>query len=57
TLVSSITDSRISSANSVAGIGFVMRCHDGSVLVEGNRRVAYPTSVIEIEVYAVLWAI
>ncbi|GKC57499.1 reverse transcriptase, partial [Tanacetum coccineum] len=51
------TDGGISSANSVAGIGFVMRCHDGSVLVAGNKRVAYATSVIEIEAYAILWAI
>ncbi|GJU09940.1 reverse transcriptase [Tanacetum coccineum] len=51
------TDGGISSANSVAGIGFVMRCDDGSVMVAGSKRVAYASSVIEIEAYAILWAI
>ncbi|GJT29694.1 reverse transcriptase [Tanacetum coccineum] len=35
----------------------MMRCHDGSILVAGNKCVAHATSVIEIEAYAILWAI
>nr|GFB54310.1 reverse transcriptase [Tanacetum cinerariifolium] len=31
----------------VAGIGFVMRGHNGSVVVAENRRIAYASSVIE----------
>nr|GEV87726.1 reverse transcriptase [Tanacetum cinerariifolium] len=50
-------DGGISSRNSAAGIGFVMRSHNGSVLVAGNRRVAYATSVIAIEANAIFWAI
>nr|GFA28330.1 reverse transcriptase [Tanacetum cinerariifolium]GFA53810.1 reverse transcriptase [Tanacetum cinerariifolium] len=50
-------DGGISSRNSAAGIGFVMRSHNGSVLVAGNRRVTYATSVIAIEANAIFWAI
>ncbi|PWA74859.1 hypothetical protein CTI12_AA246610 [Artemisia annua] len=47
-------DGGISSENGVAGLGFIMRCHNGSVLVAGNKHVAYATSVIEVEVKAIL---
>ncbi|GKD62768.1 reverse transcriptase, partial [Tanacetum coccineum] len=50
-------DGGISSRNGVAGIGFVMRGHNGSVVVAGNRRIAYASSVIETEAKAILWAI
>nr|GEZ03537.1 reverse transcriptase [Tanacetum cinerariifolium] len=51
------TDGGISSGNSIAGIGFLMKYQDGSVLVAGFRQVVYANSVIEIEAYAILWAI
>ncbi|GJW97224.1 reverse transcriptase [Tanacetum coccineum] len=50
-------DGGISSRNGVEGIGFVTRCHDGSVLVAGHRYVGNVTSVIEVEAKAILWAI
>nr|GFB78253.1 reverse transcriptase [Tanacetum cinerariifolium]GFB78286.1 reverse transcriptase [Tanacetum cinerariifolium] len=35
------TNGGISSRNGVAGIGFVMRGHNGSAVVTENRRIAY----------------
>nr|GFB16769.1 reverse transcriptase [Tanacetum cinerariifolium] len=51
------TDGGISSRNGVAGIGFVMRGHNGSVVVAENRRIAYASSVIETKAKVILWAI
>ncbi|GJU29720.1 reverse transcriptase [Tanacetum coccineum] len=50
-------DASVLGNDGVSGVGFVMRCHNGSVLVAGSRRVAFATSVVEAEAKAILWAI
>ncbi|PWA79598.1 hypothetical protein CTI12_AA205230 [Artemisia annua] len=43
--------------NGVSGLGFVMRSHNGLVLLAGSKRLAFTMSVIEAEAKAILWAI
>ncbi|GJU16618.1 blue copper protein-like protein [Tanacetum coccineum] len=43
--------------NGLAGLGFVVRSHSGSVLVAGSKRVNHVTSVFKGEENAILWAI
>ena len=50
-------DAGVLGTNGASGLGFVMRCHDGLVLVAGSKRLAFATSVVEAEVKAILWAI
>ncbi|GJU41400.1 reverse transcriptase [Tanacetum coccineum] len=51
------SDAGISRNSGVAGLGFVVRSHSGSVLVAGSKRVNFATSVVEAEAKAILWAI
>ncbi|GJR91096.1 reverse transcriptase [Tanacetum coccineum] len=50
-------DAGVLGNDGVSGLGFVMRCHNGLVLVAGSRWVAFATSVFEAEAKAILWAI
>nr|GEV28069.1 blue copper protein-like [Tanacetum cinerariifolium] len=50
-------DDVVSGNNGVAGLGFVVRSHSGSVLVAGSKRVNYVMLVFEGEANAILWAI
>nr|GEW11032.1 reverse transcriptase [Tanacetum cinerariifolium] len=49
-------DAEVLGNDGVSGLGFVMRCHNGLVLVVGCRRVAFSTLVVEAEAKAILWA-
>ncbi|PWA42143.1 hypothetical protein CTI12_AA441850 [Artemisia annua] len=41
----------------LSGLSFVMRSHNGLVLVAGSKRLAFAISVIEAKAKAILWAI
>ncbi|PWA91035.1 hypothetical protein CTI12_AA034120 [Artemisia annua] len=50
-------DAGVLGNNGVSGLGFVMRNHNGLVLLAGSKRLAFTMSVVEAEAKAILWAI